>query len=92
MNLEYFLLFTIIITLLLLLIQRTESGKRRIVIFTMIIPAILIRNWANYRDMETEAWAALATAILLNALFWLVIGRYNPVPSSEDIRVLGLDD
>jgi len=92
MNLEYFLLFTIIITLLLLLIQRTESGKRRVVIVAMIIPAILIRNWANFRDMETEAWAALGAAIVLNLLFWVLIGRYNPVPSSEDIRVLGLDD
>jgi hypothetical protein len=31
-------------------------------------------------------------ALVVNFLFWLLIGRYNPVGSSEDIQVLGLDD
>ena len=35
---------------------------------------------------------AALTAIALNLLFWLFIGRYNPPGSSDDIRVLGLND
>jgi hypothetical protein len=35
---------------------------------------------------------ALFSAILFNLLFWVLIGRYNPPGSSDDIRVLGLSD
>lgn len=93
MSIEYFLIFLVTIGLLLLLWQRTEKSKRRLVAFLMIIPAILLRNFAVYREVETEAWIALGTAIVLNVLFWLFIGRYNPPHSSDDsIRVLGMDD
>lgn len=92
MNLEYFAIFTITISLLLLLVQRTERQKRRIVIYTMIIPAILLRNLAVYRNVEVEAWTALWVALFLNFLFWAFVGRRNPVPSSDEIQVLGLDD
>jgi dipeptide/tripeptide permease len=92
MNIEYLIILSVLFTLLLMLIQRTESTKRRIVIFVMIIPAILIRNWIDYRDKETEALIALVIALLLNFMFWVLIGRYNPVGSSEQIRVLSMDD
>lgn len=32
---------------------------------------------------------ALFGAVLFNVLFWVLIGRYNPPASSDDIRVLG---
>ena len=35
---------------------------------------------------------ALFGAIFFNLLFWIVIGRYNPPASSDEIRVLGLHD
>jgi hypothetical protein len=35
---------------------------------------------------------ALFSAFLFNILFWIVIGRYNPPASSDEIRVLGLSD
>lgn len=35
---------------------------------------------------------AVVTALVCNGLFWLFIGRYNPPGSSDDIRVLGLND
>ena len=92
MNIQYLLTFSLLFTLLLLMIQRTESTKRRIVILVMVIPAILIRNWVVYRDQETEALVALGIALLLNFMFWILIGRYNPVGSSEQIRVLSMDD
>lgn len=92
MNSEYLLILTAIMSLLIFIIQRTESGKRRTVIYIMIIPVILIRNWVVYRDVEQEAWAALFLSLFLNFVFWLTIGRYNPVRSSDEIKVLGMDD
>lgn len=92
MNLEYLTIFTILIGLLVFFYQRTESGKRRTVLLIMIIPAVLIRNFAVYRDMESEAWAGLFLALFINFMFWVLIGRYNPVGSSDDIKVLGMDD
>jgi hypothetical protein len=35
---------------------------------------------------------ALFGAIVFNLLFWVVIGRYNPPASSDEIRVLGPHD
>jgi hypothetical protein len=92
MDLHYLLILTFLIGFLLLLIQRAEPKSRRLVIALTIIPGIFIRNFIRYRDIETEGWVALLLALLLNFLFWVLIGRYNPVPSSDDIRVLGLDD
>ena len=92
MNTEYFIIFLIIITGMLLVIQRTDPKKRRIVIFVMLLPALLLRNFANYREVSSEALTALLVAIFLNVVFWLFIGRYNPPRSSDEIKVLGLDD
>jgi hypothetical protein len=35
---------------------------------------------------------AAITALVLNFLFWFVIGRYNPPRSSDEIKVLGMND
>ena len=79
-------------TLLIFLIQRTEATKRRVILLLMVIPTLLIRNWVVYRDRETEALVALVVALLLNFMFWALIGRYNPVGTSDQIRVLSMDD
>jgi len=45
--------------------------------------------------MKAATWSkvVLALALVLNLLFWLLIGRYNPVASSDkNIRVIGMDD
>jgi len=76
----------------MLLYQRTYSRRKGLALVLMIIPAILIRNWIVYRGVETEGLVAFALAILLNFLFWWLIGRYNPVREDSGIKVLGLDD
>jgi hypothetical protein len=58
----------------------------------MLLGAELIRRYVWFRDVHTEAWVALAAAVVLNLLFWLLIGRYNPVGSSDRIQVIGMDD
>lgn len=92
MNLQYLAILTFLFSLLFLFIQRAEPKKRRVVLLIIIGPLILIRNFAIYRDVETEGWIALGLAVILNFMFWILIGRYNPVKSSDEIQVLGLDD
>ncbi len=47
---------------------------------------------ALHRSIHREAWIALGLALFLNFAFWLFIGRYNPVRSSDEIRVIGMDE
>lgn len=79
-------------TFLIFLYQRTESKKRLAVLLILFIPALLIRNWIVYRGLDSEGLTALIISLVLNFLFWALIGRYNPVGSSDDIQVLGMDD
>lgn len=92
MNWNYVLIFTLVIAFFLLLIQRTEPSRRRLVTVIMIMPTLIIGYWASASHHETEAVVGLILALLLNLLFWILIGRYNPVASSNQIRVLRLDD
>lgn len=87
-----YLVYAFVFSLLVFFIQRSEAKRRLLVLLIMLIPAVIMRNIAVNRDIEAEAWWALGTALFLNFMFWVLIGRYNPVPSSDDIRVLGLDD
>jgi K+-sensing histidine kinase KdpD len=76
----------------LAMIQRAEKKKRRTV-FIFLLPVIFIIVWyANARGYLGEAAVGAIIAAILNFLFWLLIGRYNPVGSSDNIKVLGLDD
>lgn len=92
MNAQYLLLFSVVMTFLVFVYQRTESKKRLTVLLLLFVPAILIRNWIVYRDLDSEGITALGIALLLNFVFWVLIGRYNPVGSSDEIQVLGMDD
>lgn len=83
---------TVVIGLMLFIFQRTESGRRRLVGLLLLLGGELIRRFVWYRDIHTEAWIALIAALILNLGFWLFIGRYNPVGSSDRIQVIGLDD
>jgi hypothetical protein len=87
-----FILLLIVFSFVLFLFQRSEPKKRRVVLLIMLPLAELLRRYVWYRGVHTEAWAALIVAVLLNAGFWLFIGRYNPVSSSDQIKVYGLDD
>lgn len=93
MNGGAFLLLTLFLSLAVLLVQRTEAKRRRLAIFLMIVVVFLTIYWANVRELSREVTFALITALVLNFLFWLLIGRYNPVGDSDKtIQVLGLDD
>lgn len=92
MDVGILILLTVFISAMLFMIQRAEAKRRLVVALLMLIVGELIRRYVWYRGVHTEAWIALFAAIFLNFAFWLFIGRYNPVHSSDEIQVIGLDD
>lgn len=76
----------------MLLIQRAEASRRKLVLLILVPIGVIIHWYANFRALGSESNTALLLALLLNFIFWLVIGRYNPTGSSDDIRVIGMDD
>lgn len=83
---------TVIMSVMLFLIQRTEARRRLFVTLLMLVVGELIRRYVWYRDVHAEGQFALIVAVLFNFFFWILIGRYNPVGSSDRIRVLRMDD
>ncbi|MCY3945580.1 MAG: hypothetical protein OXF44_04775 [Anaerolineaceae bacterium] len=93
MNAGVILLLTLVLGVMFFLIQRAEKRRRRLVALVMAGLAFLLWYFANFRQLGSEFTASLLLALLLNFLFWLLIGRYNPVGDSDSgIRVLGMDD
>jgi hypothetical protein len=92
MNMGYLLALTLVITALLMALQRAEPKKRLTVFVILLIPAYLLRNFVLFREVVPEGWLALVIALVFNFFFWALIGRYNPVRSSDEIQVLGMDD
>lgn len=79
-------------TVIILMVQRAERRRRLVVALFMLVIGILIQRYAASWELHTEAQLGFVVALVLNFLFWMLIGRYNPVGSSDDIQVLGLDD
>jgi uncharacterized membrane protein HdeD (DUF308 family) len=93
MNGGAFLLLAGVLSLLLLLVQRTEARRRRLAIIVVAFTGFLVLYWANVRDLGREFLLGLIAALVISFLFWLLIGRYNPVGDSEEaIQVIGMDD
>jgi hypothetical protein len=85
-------LLTFALGFIFLIIQRTEATKRRGVAYFMLIFVLLVLWYVAIHQIWGTGLVALLLALFLNYLFWLLIGRYNPVGSSDDIHVLGMDD
>jgi hypothetical protein len=86
------LFLTVLFGFMFMLVQRAEAKRRLFVMLILLVVGELVRRYVYFRGVHTEAWIALVVALVVNFLFWLLIGRYNPVHSSEEIRVIGLDD
>ena len=74
------------------IIQRSEAKKRRAVSLVMAFLIVVTLWYISTLQVWREAIIAFFLALFLNFLFYLLIGRYNPVGSSDDIHVLGMDD
>lgn len=92
MNFGLFLVFFTAFFLVFFIIQRTEPRRRLFVATLMMVVLVLAQRFANYRGYHTEAQVGFGAAVFINLMFWVIIGRYNPVGSSDDITVLGMDD
>jgi len=92
MDIGSLILLSLSFMILFIIVQRAEAKRKRIVRITVALLLLLIVWYANTTSLQTEALVGFIVAVILSFLFWLLIGRYNPVGSSDDIRVLGLDD
>lgn len=92
MNWGITFLMTISFAVIFVLIQRSERASRRLVWISMLVVLALIAYWAFTAQVVGETLLGLVFGLILTGLFWLLIGRYNPVGSSDNIKVLGLDD
>ncbi len=93
MDWAYMALITVVAALLLMMVQRAEAKRRRMVAGLVFLALLLIRQNAFIKgDLHEETLLAIGLGLLINAMFWLLVGRYNPVGSSDDIQVMGLDD
>ncbi|MAS33495.1 MAG: hypothetical protein CL610_05775 [Anaerolineaceae bacterium] len=93
MNGGAFILLAGLLSTAMLLVQRTEAKRRRMTILLMLLVGFLTYYWANVRELQREFVFAVIAALVFSLLFWLFVGRYNPVgDSDENIQVLGMDD
>ena len=93
MDWSYVTLIAIVVSLLLIMIQRVERKRRRLAAVIVAICFLVIwQNTAIKPHLSAETAVAFGIGIVLSALFWLLVGRYNPVGSSDDIEVIGMED
>ena len=93
MDWNYVGLIAILVSLLLVMIQRTEPKRRRLAAIIVIPILLVIRQYAFRKgDLHEETLIAFVIGFALSGLFWLLIGRYNPVGLNSDVKVIGMDD
>ncbi len=93
MDWNYFGLISVLVAALLVMIQRTEPKRRKLAAFVVAPMLLVIRQYAFWkRDLHLETLLAFIIGIALSLLFWLLIGRYNPVGKDSEVKVIGMDD
>jgi hypothetical protein len=92
MNSGSLILITIVFSILFVFLQRSEARRRFIVLGLVLLVGALIGQNAANRNLGFESLIGLVLGSILAFLFWLLVGRYNPVGSSDNIRVVRMDD
>jgi hypothetical protein len=92
MNIGGLVILTGLYSVLLFLMFRVEAKHRVIVAICVLLALFMVHQYSLGHNAETEGWVALGLGVILNFLFWLFIGRYNPARSDDEIKVIGLDD
>jgi hypothetical protein len=86
------ILLTLSFTVLFVMVQRAEAKRKRVVLFIVFLLVLFIVWYANTTHLQSETLVGFIVGLIISFFFWLLIGRYNPVGSSDDIHVLGMDD
>jgi hypothetical protein len=93
MDWGYFFLAFFVFSTLWIIAQRIAQRHQRAFRGFILLFAIFWASWRFERFPWEMIWAFVA-ALFISSLFWLLIGRYNPVGNADDenIKVYGLDD
>lgn len=89
MNWGYIALIAVAFGLMLIIAQRVIPRHRRMTRGFIVFMAIFLMCRYQY---QVENLIGYGFALLLSFLFWLLIGKYNPVKNESDIKVYGLND
>lgn len=93
MDWNYTGLITIIVMFLFIMIQRSDPKRRRLFIAFVVLCLLVIRHYTTLKnDLYEETLIGFMLGVVLSGIFWLLIGRYNPVTTDDEIRVMGMDD
>ncbi len=93
MDWNYTGLISIIVMFLFIMIQRTNPKRRRLSFAIVALCLLVIRHYTTFKnDLYEETLIAFILGVVLSGVFWLLIGRYNPVTTDDEIRVMGMDD
>lgn len=87
--------FAVFITFSILLIMGQRIAKRHQRTFRIFIIIFAICwFWLKATLIFREMVAGVIASLILSFLFWLLIGRYNPMGDKDEeaIKVYGLDD
>lgn len=66
-------------------------GRSCALSWQVLCSTLIIRQQQNMIASQTIMWAVLSS-LLVNILYWALFGRYNPVGSSDAIKVIGMYD
>lgn len=89
---QFFVIF-IVFSVLWILAQRISTRHQRMFRVFIVLFAIA---WMSMR-LNLFFWEmilGITASLMMSFLFWLLIGRYNPVGNKDEegIKVYGLDD
>ena len=88
-----FLLIWIVFSVLWILAQRiSERHQRSFRIFIILFAVGWL--WMRFSLFPLEMTLGIILSLVTSFIFWLFIGRYNPVgnPDDDGIKVYGMDD
>ncbi len=89
MNWGYIILIAVSFGMLLIIAQRVVPQRRRMVRWFIFVLGMLLMVRGN---LGTENLIGFFMALFISFLFWLLIGRYNPVSAEDTITVYGMND
>lgn len=90
MDWNYIFLVGFTFGVMLILTQRITNPRQKR-LFRGFVVTMAIILMIRYQ-LQIENLVGYFIAIIISYLFWLLIGRYNPVGNHEEIKVYGLND